>query len=542
MKDNKQQTYIWFPTFFSILFIVGVLVGTQLDNNAPMIQAYSSSNKHFSGIGQGKIEELIRYVDAKYVDDVSRQRLMEEAIQSIIQELDPHSSYISAEELQRVNEQLEGSFDGIGVEFMIFDDTLTIVGVLAGGPSEKTGLKVGDKIISVNDTIVAGQNKSLNSIVDQLKGEKGSTVTVSILRNKEKNQRKFVIRRDAIPINSIDVAYAMENGIGYIKINRFSASTHEEFMKHLEELVEKEGVKDLIIDLRHNPGGYLQQATMLLSQLFKEKGKLLVYTEGRTVKRTDYKTSGRNFFSIDKVAVLIDEGSASASEIVAGAIQDLDRGVIVGRRSFGKGLVQEQYNLNDGSALRLTVARYYTPSGRSIQRPYNDFKEYDADITQRYQNGELEDVNNIITNDSLKFRTSKGRVVYGGGGIVPDIFVPLDTSFYNETYNGLRNYTPQFIFKFAESHKLPERLEDIIISEDMIDEYLNYCATKKVPLDKLSTSTLREKAKRLLETRIANQIKGNTGYYQIWNKGDVVVQKAIEALQASDPLKLRALK
>lgn len=542
MKDNKQHTYIWFPTLFSILFIVGVLVGTQLDNNAPMIQAYSSTNKHFTGVGQGKIEELIRYVDAKYVDDISMQQLMEEAISSIIQELDPHSSYISAEELQRVNEQLEGSFDGIGVEFMLFDDTLTIVGVLAGGPSEKTGLKVGDKIIAVNDTIVAGKNKPLNMIVNQLKGEKGSTVIVSVLRSKEKSQRKFVIHRDAIPINSIDVAYSMGNGTGYLKINRFSASTHEEFMRHLEELVEKEGVKDLILDLRHNPGGYLQQATMLLSQLFKEKGKLLVYTEGRTVKRTDYKTSGRNFFSINKIAVLIDEGSASASEIVAGAIQDLDRGVIVGRRSFGKGLVQEQYNLNDGSALRLTVARYYTPSGRSIQRAYNDLKEYDADIAHRYQNGELEDVNNIVTIDSLKFRTSKGRIVYGGGGIIPDIFVPLDTSFYNETYNGLRNYTPQFVFKFAENNKLPEKLEDISISERMIDEYLNYCAIKKVPLDKLSTSTLRAEAKRLLEARIANQIQGNIGYYQVWNKGDVVVQKAIEALQATDPLKLSALK
>lgn len=295
MKDNKQQTYIWFPTLFSLLFIVGVLVGTQLDNNVPMIQAHSNASKSFSALGQGKIEELIRYVDAKYVDDVSRQQLMEEAIGAIIHELDPHSSYISAEELKRVNEQLEGSFEGIGVEFMMFDDTLTIVSVLAGGPSEKTGLKVGDKIIGINDTIVAGKNKPLNKIVDQLKGEKGSTVTVSILRSKEKSQRKFVIHRDAIPINSIDVAYSMGNGIGYLKINRFSASTHEEFMKHLEALVEKEGVKDLILDLRHNPGGYLQQATMLLSQLFKEKGKLLVYTEGRTVKRTDYKTSGRNF-------------------------------------------------------------------------------------------------------------------------------------------------------------------------------------------------------------------------------------------------------
>ncbi len=542
MKDNKQQTYIWFPTLFSLLFIVGVLVGTQLDNNVPMIQAHSNASKSFSALGQGKIEELIRYVDAKYVDDVSRQRLMEEAIGAIIHELDPHSSYISAEELKRVNEQLEGSFEGIGVEFMMFDDTLTIVSVLAGGPSEKTGLKVGDKIIGINDTIVAGKNKPLNKIVDQLKGEKGSTVVVSVLRSKEKSQRKFVIHRDAIPINSIDVAYTIGNGIGYLKINRFSASTHEEFMKHLEALVEKEGVKDLILDLRHNPGGYLQQATMLLSQLFKEKGKLLVYTEGRTVKRTDYKTSGRNFFSIDKVAVLIDEGSASASEIVAGAIQDLDRGIIVGRRSFGKGLVQEQYNLNDGSALRLTVARYYTPSGRSIQRAYNDLKEYDADIAHRYQNGELEDVNNIVTIDSLKFRTSKGRIVYGGGGIIPDIFVPLDTSFYNETYNGLRNYTPQFVFKLAESRELPKRLEDISISEDVIDEFLNYCKTKKVMLDKLGTSVLRAEAKRLLEARIANQIQGNIGYYQIWNKGDIVIQKAIEALQASDPLKLSALK
>jgi carboxyl-terminal processing protease len=315
-------------------------------------------------------------------------------------------------------------------------------------------------------------------------------------------------------------------------------------MQGLERLVEEHELKNLVIDVRHNPGGYLQQATNILSQFFKERGKLLVYTEGRTVKRTDYKTSGRFFFDIDEVAVLIDESSASASEIVAGAIQDLDRGVIVGRRSFGKGLVQEQYDLQDGSALRLTVARYYTPSGRSIQRTYEDLDNYNLDIQRRYESGELSELQTIEDIDSLKFYTRRGRVVYGGGGITPDVFVPIDTVFLSETYAQLNQQLPTFLYRYIQDNKaqLDQSLNQIKLPQDAFATLLNHAKTQNEAIDLPIDVEVKRAIEHTILARIAKHFHGDEGFYYIWNQEDEVVQTALDALKQEDPLKLQALK
>ncbi len=548
-SNNKSRgTSIWIPTLLALMLVGGMLIGTRINNNAPFISILPKDGASPRiAIGEGKLEEILRYVDAKYVDDVNREKLTDEAIAAMLKELDPHSNHISVEQLQGVSEQLEGNFDGIGVEFLFLDDTVTIVTPLAGGPSEAVGIMAGDKIIQIEDTIVAGVEMEQENIVNRLRGERGTEVDVKVARAGEDDLMAFTIVRDKIPINSVDIAYMLDEKTGYIKINRFSATTYQEFMEALEEMVEKKAMKDLVIDVRHNPGGYLQQATNLLSQLFNEKGKLLVYTEGRTAKRSEYKTTGRNFFDVDKVVVLIDEGSASASEIVAGAIQDLDRGVVVGRRSFGKGLVQEQYDLSDGAALRLTVARYYTPSGRSIQKSYDNMDEYDADVAERFENGELSEADKVKLSDTTEYRTARGRVVYGGGGITPDIFVPLDTSMMRENYIVLRQHIPSFTFRYLESNKgkLGDNLEDFVrkpLPQSVIADFLDYAASRDT---KVSPSEFREveaDITNFLKARLARQLFGEEGFYTIWNERDEVINKALEALDLDDPLKLRASK
>lgn len=535
------------PTLMALMLVGGMLIGTRINSDMPLISVMPENNMPSMSLGEGKLEEILRYVDAKYVDDVKREKLTDEAITAMLKELDPHSNYISAEQLQNVSEQLEGNFDGIGVEFLFLDDTVNIVTPLSGGPSEAVGIMAGDKIIQIEDTLVAGVEMEQEDIVKRLRGERGTEVDVKIARAGENSLREFTIVRDKIPINSVDVAYMVDETTGYIKVNRFSATTYQEFMESLEELVEREGMEDLIIDVRHNPGGYLQQATNLLSQLFNEKGKLLVYTEGRTTKRTEYKTTGRNFFDVGKIVVLIDEGSASASEIVAGAIQDLDRGVVIGRRSFGKGLVQEQYDLSDGGALRLTVARYYTPSGRCIQKSYDDLEHYDSDVMERFENGELSEVDKVTLSDTTEYFTDRGRVVYGGGGITPDIFVPIDTTYMRDTYILLRQHVSQFTFRYLENNR--QRLSDNLkefarnpLPRSVIDEFLDYAATHGTEVSASDFRLIEKDFTNFIKARLARQIFGEEGFYAIWNERDDMVQEAMETLDLDDPLKLRASK
>ncbi len=540
-KDNGRFN-IWIPLLFALVLVAGMVIGMQLHPDQTTV-VMEPQEEMVSVLGQGKLEELIRYIEAKYVDDVNRNELVDETIASILRQLDPHSSYIPAERLREINEQLEGNFEGIGVEFMILDDTIVVVSALAGGPSETAGIRAGDKIVEVGDSVIAGANIDSRDVMGLLRGEKGSQVEVGIRRNGEAGLRRITITRDKIPMHSVDVAYMLDRRTGYIKVNRFSATTYEEFMQALEKLIDEGNMEDLVIDLRHNPGGYLQQATNILSQLFREKDKLLVYTEGRSVHRSNYETTGRAFYDIDDIVVLIDEGSASASEILAGAIQDHDRGYIVGRRSFGKGLVQEQYRLRDGSALRLTVARYYTPSGRSIQKDYVDQEHYDEDLQDRLVSGELTSATDMPIEDTTRYFTSSGRIVYGGGGIMPDVFVPMNEVFLNEDYLHLRQLVPSYVYRFMEErgdridhYTLEEFQRRFQVDEDAYRAFLEYAATEggrpNAPLKEKVKAELR----RYLKARIAKHLFDDAGFYQVWNAEDPYLEKAMETLRDSKPI------
>ncbi len=551
MDKEKQfvprKLKIWLPLLLSLVLVLGMLVGIKMQTNPAEVAVVTQKQQiPPSALGQGKIEEFIRYIEAKYVDDINQDELVKEAIDNILKQLDPHSNYISADHLKEVNEQLQGNFEGIGIEFLIMDDTIVVVSPLAGGPSEKIGILEGDRIVEIGDSLVAGVHITTADIMAELRGAKGTEVSIGILRGNEKEIRSFTITRDKIPVNSVDVAYMLDEETGYIKINRFSANTYKEFMEGLETLVEKKGMKDLVIDLRQNPGGYLQEATDILSQLFKEKNKLLVYTEGRTASRSDYESTGRSFFDIDDIAVLIDEGSASASEILAGAIQDWDRGVIVGRRSFGKGLVQEQYRLRDGSAIRLTVARYYTPSGRLIQKSYKNLKDYDEDVANRIQHGEMYSKDSIPIADTTVYLTAGGRVVYGGGGITPDFFIPLDPNILNDYYLHLRPFIRTFVFHYLSGHKadfeqltLEEFQADNFVNEDVLNDFLAFAKQRGVKNNSRQWRRIKPEFKRLIKADLAKNLFGNKGYYSVWNLEDKTVKKALEVLKQENPLSLK---
>ncbi|MFN7115620.1 MAG: S41 family peptidase [Saprospiraceae bacterium] len=539
-RGNVNRLNIWLPLLFALVLVAGMLIGMRLQSETPTVVIDAQGNNTPEG---GKLEEILRYIDAKYVDNVSRDKLVDDAIHDILKQLDPHSNYIPSEHLQEVNEQLEGNFDGIGVEFLILEDTVVVVAPLAGGPAEEAGILASDKIIYVEDSLIAGVGTTSTGIMDLLRGERGSKVKISVLRGNEPKLRQFTLTRDEIPMHSIDVAYMLDNKTGYIKINRFSATTYEEFMKSLEKLVEKQGMKDLVIDLRQNPGGYLQQATNILSQLFKDKGKLLVYTEGRSVHRSDYESTGRTFYNIKNIAVLIDEGSASASEIMAGALQDHDRAYIIGRRSFGKGLVQEQYDLRDGSALRLTVARYFTPSGRSIQKSYTNKDEYDNDVWDRLESGELSSEERMNVADTTKYYTSSGRVVYGGGGIMPDVFVPIDTVVLNEYYAELRQHVPQFAYRYTTNNRskfeyssLEQFKRNFSVTDQMLNAFMDYAASQKVQKDPKQLAAIKPELKLYMKARFARQLFDDESFYKIWNEQDPVVRKALQTIYKSNPI------
>lgn len=523
----------------SIILVFGILIGMRLQPAQPiLISEVSQEATNTPTSGNNKIDQLLRFIESKYVDDVDREQLVDEAIGSILEQLDPHSSYISAEELTQVNEQMEGNFEGIGVEFMIFEDTVVVVTPLTGGPAETVGIMAGDRIVQVEDSVIAGIGITNAGIIGLLKGEKGTSVKIGILRIGSEEVKEYEITRDKIPIKSIDAAYMISESTGYIKINRFSATTDKEFLDALEAL-DREGLKDLVLDLRRNPGGYLQKATNMLNQLFPEKGDLLVYTQGRAVNRMEYKTRGRGIFDINKIALLIDEGSASASEILAGAVQDHDRGIIVGRRSFGKGLVQEQYQLKDGSALRLTIARYYTPSGRSIQKSYEDLEAYENDFSQRYESGELISEANIKIKDSTRYFTENGRVVFGGGGIIPDVFVPMDTQGISDDYMVLRQQIPNFTFRYIDQYNetlqglsLAEFALDFKVSEQDFQNFLEFSRSAGATFDENQLNAKsQQELKQQLKARVGKHLFDELGYYKIMNQNDPMILSALDALK-----------
>jgi len=533
-----------------MVLVGGMLIGTKMQSNPPTVAAIdgpkSEQDLPPSSIGQGKLEELIRYIESRYVDAVNKDELVKEAIDNILYQLDPHSTYISAEQLKEVNEQLEGSFDGIGIEFVVVDDTVTVVAALSGGPAEGAGILSGDKIVQIEDSLTIGKNIDYEGVLGKLKGEKGTKIALGILRGDENKIRKFTLTRDKISVHSVEVSYMLDDLTGYIKINRFSANTYEEFMKSLEKMVDEKGMKHLVIDLRQNPGGYMQEATSILSQLFKDKEKLLVYTEGKNVPRNDIKSTGRTFYDVNNIAVLTDEGSASASEILAGAIQDWDRGVIIGRRTFGKGLVQEQYRLRDGSAIRLTVARYYTPSGRCIQKPYEGREDYDEDVSERIESGELYDGHEILHEDTTKYYTDAGRVVFGGGGIEPDVFIPLDSILLNAYLIRLNQHVASFAFRYLESHRaelIKLSMEDFgknfLVTDAIANDFLDFAVARGEKRNERQWGKVKNDMKLSLKAGIARHLWSDLGYHYVLNEDDPYIRKAKQVVRLENPLSLK---
>jgi carboxyl-terminal processing protease len=537
-----KNSNIWTPLLFALTLAGGLFIGYRLQSSAPLI--VNGTESPGSG-GTGRVEELLRFIEARYVDESDADRLHEVAIEAVLAELDPHSSYIPADEVRALTESMEGNFEGIGIEFLVVDDTITVVSALAGGPSEIAGVRPGDQVIMVEDSVVVGVNEFGIDPASLMRGESNSQVQISVRKAGEAALLDFVITRAPIPVYSVDAAYNLNETTSYVKINRFSATTYDEFVKALEENMEKGGTRNLVIDLRDNPGGYLQQATKILSQLFPQKGQLLVYTEGRSSRRVEYKTNGRAFYNIQNVAILIDEGSASASEIVAGAVQDRDRGIVVGRRSFGKGLVQEQYPLSDGSALRLTVARYYTPSGRSIQRAYDEGEvNYRSDIGRRYDSGELTGGSEVEQDSSELYFTNSGHPVFGGGGITPDYFVPLDTALNNQAFLRLRQQVSPYLFRYVRNHPEVKRFKTLADFQKnfrlSLDEILpglraRALADYEEPLGKLP-ARLRPELSLFFRAQLARQLFGNSAFYEVLNTEDDIVLEALRLMEQPDPM------
>ena len=537
MESNKKTRYI--PIIIAVSIVAGIFIGTFYANR------FSENKK---GIGMvsstsNKLTGLLRIIDDQYVDTVDMNELIEDAMPQILGELDPHSSYIPAKDLQAVNDDLRGSFSGIGVQFTIQQDTIHISNVIPGGPSEKVGIMAGDRVVEIDDSVFVGKIVTNDESMKRLKGPKGSEVKLGVFRQGEKELLHFTIIRGDIPVKSIDAAYMINNKFGYIKINKFGETTYPEMLIALAQL-HQQNCEGMIIDLRGNTGGYMGSAIQMVNE-FLPKGRLIVYTEGRKSPRENYPSNGTGSSQQLPIIVLLDEGSASASEIFAGAIQDNDRGTIIGRRSFGKGLVQQPIEFNDGSAIRLTIARYYTPSGRCIQKPYKKGhdNQYELDILTRYEHGEFFSEDSIKQDESQIYYTSLGRPVYGGGGIMPDIFVPQDTtgvsSYFNMAIN--RGLTVQFAFQYTDQNR--QKLQKY----DNADDLLKYLKKQNI-LEKFARfaeskglkrrNILMYKSKALFDRNLYGNIIYNMlnmeEYLKFLNQSDKTVLKALEVLEAGE--------
>src|SRR3989339_768987 len=533
MEKQNSRRNILMPILFSLILVAGIGAGYLLSR--------VSGKTHEGNPVIDKLLSVIDYVEMEYVDTISKTDFVEAALPQILLELDPHSQYIPASEQQSMSEPLEGNFDGIGVQFNIQEDTVVVVNVISGGPSHKRGILAGDRIVKVNDTLIAGVKISNDKVMKKLKGPKGTKVMLGIGRKGEKTLLSFEITRGQIPLYSIESSYMIREDIGFVKINKFSKITTHEFKKAVTRLKRK-GMKKIIIDLRGNGGGYMDAAVNLADEFLTDK-QLIVYTYGKSRPKTNYFSTQKGFCIDLDVAILIDETSASASEIVAGAIQDNDRGTIIGRRSFGKGLVQEPVVFKDGSELRLTIARYYTPTGRCIQKPYTKGSaDYYYELGERLMHGELEEADSIKFSDSLRYTTPKGRTVYGGGGIMPDIFIPLDTAGYTTYLRAVINkgLVYKFAFQYADNNRKklsgfqdPEKLEFYLNGQNLSAEFNRFAALQGIKINPASDTNA--KAALLLNTQlkayIARNILDDKGFYPIWHKVDDAVLKAVDVLE-----------
>ena len=474
-----------------------------------------------------------------YVDQVDENKLVESAIVKMLEQLDPHSTYSDPEEVKALNEPLQGNFDGIGIQFNMATDTLFVIQPVSGGPSEKVGILAGDRIIEVNDTVIAGVKMSTEDVMRRLRGKRGTEVTVKVVRRGVKELLPFTIKRDKIPVYSLDASYMVDKKIGYIRVNRFAATTGKEFADALHRL-QKEGMRDLILDLQGNGGGYLNAAIELANQ-FLGKKELIVYTEGRRNPRAEFDAEGNGDFLNGRLVVLVDEFSASASEIVTGALQDWDRAIVVGRRTFGKGLVQRPIDLPDGSMIRLTVARYYTPSGRCIQKPYESIEQYNKDLIDRYNSGEMLSADSIHFPDSLKYKTLKlGRTVYGGGGIMPDYFVPVDTTMYTDYYLALRDkgaivqmklvdaYREEWLKEYKDFRHFNKNFE---VTSAMLEELRKLGETLGAKYDEKQYQIALPLIKAQMKALIARDLWDMSEYFQVINLMNNSMLKAVELLE-----------
>lgn len=531
-RNRNTGSVLW-------MLLLGALVGlfvSFLAKNMSSVVNREIISRRFAG---NKYEEVLYYINNMYVDTFNASRLEEEAVVALMDELDPHSQYISREEFNTVNDPLLGSFEGIGVQFRIVEDTVTIVNTIKGGPSEKVGIMAGDRIVYVDDSLIAGKKIKNDQVMRLLKGPKGTKVKVKNYRRGVGELMEFTITRDVIPTYSVDIAYMLDNKTGYIKLSRFSATTHSEFVKAAKKL-KSEGMQQLVFDLRGNGGGYLNEAVDIVDE-FLPKGSLVVFTEGRFREKTNYYARKRGILEDMPVVVLIDGESASASEIVAGALQDNDRGTIVGRRSFGKGLVQEQVMLSDNSAIRITVARYYTPTGRCIQKPFTGNKEeYLLESYDRYENGELFSADSIHFNDSLKYFTPKGKVVYGGGGIMPDVYVPLVNDSSEYYFNKIVNLgiLYQYAFDYCDRHRqqlakyktVADFNKSFLVTDAMFNELVEAAEKKGIKGNETEKKVARREADILLKAYVARDLFDDEGFYPVYRDMDDILQKALEVL------------
>ena len=537
-NNNNNRLSTWMPVFLAVTLIFGVWLGIKLQNRkiGAIVPSQISNNS--------KLDVVVKLIEGNYVDAVDSKKIVEDAIPEMLKQLDPHTTYIPAKDMQGVSEEMSGNFGGIGVQFSIQNDTVMVIDVISGGPSQKLGIRAGDRIVKVGDSSMVGKNVKNELVFKKLRGPKGTKVNVSIWRKGLPDLLSFNITRGDIPIYSVDVSYMLDNKTGYVKIGRFAERTYEEFMGAMAKL-ESGGADQVIIDLRGNPGGYLSAVIRMVSELL-DKGELIVYTAGRTQPKREFDAENRGKFYGKRVVILVDEYSASATEIFAGAVQDNDRGTIIGRRTFGKGLVQEQIPFYDGSAIRLTVARYYTPSGRCIQKSYKKgTDDYYADLTRRFVHGEMEQKDSIHMVDTARYFTRMKRVVYGGGGIMPDIFVPADTS-GNSSYlfkimqKGL---VYQYAFDYADKHraelsklKTGAEFSDLLRKRAIFGEFLQYAVKNGVANNETGIKTSGKIIETQLMAYIARNIIGEEGFYSIISNIDNTLQDALKTINSKDKM------
>ncbi|NND77282.1 MAG: S41 family peptidase [Flavobacteriales bacterium] len=528
MNQNKLSAYS--PLLFALMLAAGIFIGFNLSDSRPLDLDLIATDK------KNKLGQVITLIDQRYVDTVDTDDLVEETIDEILYDLDPHSDYIPASELDGATEPLSGEFEGIGVEFTIQRDTLIVINPVEGGPSEKVGIKPGDRIILVDDSLIAGVGVENQTVMDLLKGESGTKVEVKIHRKGGPELLPFTIKRDRIPIKSVAVALRINEETGYLKLLRFASTTRSEFRDAMNKIKVLE-LKNLVLDLRDNGGGYLQTAVELADE-FLPANKLIVYTKGKSYDNKEYRASESGKLDKINLYILINENSASASEVLAGAIQDNDRGTIIGRRSFGKGLVQDQLFFDDHSALRLTIARYFTPTGRSIQKPYGDGIDYENDYLERFENGELLNSDSISFPDSLKFTTPQGKTVYGGGGIMPDLFVGIDTMGASEYLSeiGFRGLINRFGFQFADDHReelnkfanFNEFINGFEVDEKILNDFIAFAESNDVETDqdglKASKTIIRDR----LKAYIARNIWKNDAFYSVLLTDDKIFKATLK--------------